>query len=62
MAKALLYVSNLTLHIDFYIPYVNEVIEEKGKKYYKKITFYPKKIINPLKVNPKSRKPKKKWP
>jgi len=42
------YVTNHTLHTDFYIPYVNDVIHERINKHHNKPEAHPNPLLEPL--------------
>ena len=42
------YVTNHTLHTDFNIPYVNDVIHERINKHHNKLEVHPNPLLEPL--------------
>ena len=62
ISSALWYVSNQTLHNDFEIPYVTEVIRINTNKYKNRSTVYSNQLIRTL-FNPSiDRRLKRLWP
>ena len=48
IANARRYVTNRTVHTDFNIPYVNDVVRERLNKYRNKVKAYPSRPLEPL--------------
>ena len=48
IANAPRYVTNHTLHTDFNIPYVSDVIHERINKHHNKLEAHPKPLLEPL--------------
>jgi len=60
--NALRYVANHTLHTDFNIPYVSDVIHERINKYHNKPEAHPKPLLQPLLQPVNSRRLNRCWP
>ena len=48
IANAPWYVANRTVHTDFNIPYVSDVVHERLNKHHKKMGAQPSPILEPL--------------
>ena len=48
IANALLYVTNHTLHTDFNIAYLSDVIHERINKHHNKLEAHPNPLLQPL--------------
>jgi hypothetical protein len=62
IANAPRYVTNHTLHTDFNIPYVSDVIHERLNKYQIKLEAHPNALSEPLLQPVNNRKQKQCWP
>jgi hypothetical protein len=62
IANAPWYVSNHTLHTDFNIPYVSDVIHERINKHYIKLEAHPSPLLEPLLQPVNNRRLKRCWP
>jgi len=62
IANAPRYVTNHTLHTDFNIPYVSDVIHERINKYHNKLEAHPNPLLEPLIQSINTRRLKRCWP
>jgi len=56
------YVTNHTLHTDFSIPYVSDVIHERISKYHNNLEAHPNQLLEPVLQPINTRKLKRCWP
>ena len=56
------YVTNHTLHTNFSVPYVNDVIHERINKHHIKLEAHPNPLLQPLLQIVNSRRLKRCWP
>ena len=59
MADAPRYVSNTTLHNDFGIPFIKDVLQEISTKHHDRLDVHPNALLQPLlekRNNPKAKK------
>jgi len=61
-ANAPWYVTNQTLHTDFNIPYVSDVIYERTNKHHNNLDAHPKLLSEPLLQPINTRRLKRCWP
>lgn len=62
IADAPWYVTNQTLHVDFNIPYVKDIIKKYAIKHQKILEMHPNESLPPLTEDPQIRRLQKKWP
>jgi len=62
IANAPWYVTNHTLHTDFNIPYVIDVIHERINKHYNKLEAHPSPLLEALLQPINTRRLKRCWP
>jgi hypothetical protein len=62
IANATRYVTNHTLHKDFNIPYVSDVIRERINKHHIKLKAHPNPLLQPLLQPVNNRRLKRWWP
>ena len=62
IANALRYVTNHTLHTDFNIPYVNDVIHERINKHHNKVEAHHNPLLEALLQLINTRRLKPCWP
>jgi hypothetical protein len=56
------YVTNFTLHTDFNIPFISEVITDKCNKYHDRLVNHTNPLVLPLLQHPGNRRLKRRWP
>jgi hypothetical protein len=61
-ANAPCYVTNHSLHTEFNIPYVSDVIHERINKHYKNLEAHPNPLLEPPIKPINTRRPKTCWP
>ena len=62
IANASWYVTNHTLHKDFNMPYVSDVIRERINKYHKNLEAHPNPLLEPLLQPVNTMRLKSRWP
>jgi hypothetical protein len=62
VANALWYVTNHTLHTDFNIPYVCDVIHERINKHHNNLEAHPNPLLEPLLQPKNTRRLERCWP
>ena len=61
-ANAPRYVTNRTLHTDFNIPYISDIIDERINKQHNKLEAHPNPLLEPLLQPINTRRLKRCWP
>jgi hypothetical protein len=62
IANAPWYVSNNTLHKDFGLPYVHDIISQRSNRHHNKLQCHTNLLLKPLLISEGRRRLKRKWP
>jgi hypothetical protein len=62
IANAPWYVTNDTLHKDFGLPYVNDIIRQRSNRHHNKLQYHTNPLLKPLLIPEGRRQLKRKWP